>query len=77
MASELTQKRIRELDESRIEKKRKTLMNEWTVIQSTLRSLRGKLRNLAADDESKNDLECDIKRLVKHKNKLADELGFD
>ena len=52
-------------------------MNEWTDIQSTLRSLRGELRNLAADDESKNDLECDIKRLVKHKNKLADELGFD
>ena len=77
MASELTQKRIRDMDESRIEKKRKTLMSEWTEIQSNLHLLRRDLRDLAADDESKNHLECDIKHLVKHKNKLADELGFN
>ena len=59
-----------------IKNKQQTLMAEWTSIQSTLQSLRGELKNEALDNDDKKNLQNDIKYLVKHKNKLADELGW-
>jgi hypothetical protein len=75
--SELVKKKIRDMDEERMVKKQRTKMAEWTEIQATLRTMRCDLKNELLDDDDKKDLQRDIKRLVKLKNELADELGLD
>ena len=66
------------MDEEHKEKKHRTMMDEWNAIhQATLRTMRCDLLNDLLDGESKEDLKTDIGRLVKHKNKLANELGLN
>lgn len=84
MESELTKKRLLYMEEEREErkeefmmKKRRNMMDDWTNLLGTIRTLRQDLQNPGLDNETRHEIMEDIGRLVKRKNQLANEIGMD
>mmetsp|Transcript_8653 Transcript_8653/g.17731 ORF Transcript_8653/g.17731 Transcript_8653/m.17731 type:complete len:192 (-) Transcript_8653:44-619(-) len=61
-------------DGRRLEEKK---MKEWNMISTKVRQLRQDLRDPDLGEDDKKDMKADLDRLVKRKNKLADELGWE